>query len=120
MESTETISTSPSCCAARSDSADFPEAVWPTSARCRVETRGTSANRHRDAGSMAGCGCDRNKLAAEIVRSGAGDGHVRERTGSRHEVADEMHELVLAAGSLRRTRLPPWTGLGQDPPPQAH
>src|SRR3954454_20582395 len=78
-------------------SADLPDAVVPTSARCRGAKR--SAGGDGDAHLVTGPGGDLDELSHEVVGRGAGDAHLGVRPG--RDRAAEMHETVVP-GPARR------------------
>src|SRR3954463_6327508 len=80
MESTETSSTSPRARATWSASADFPEAVGPTIARCgQLTSAGTPSGWRRDDGDADARAARRrpgvDQVAAQPVRRRVRDAH---------------------------------------------
>src|SRR5262245_22866037 len=108
MESIETISTSPSSRAAARPSADFPDAVGPTSARWVAVVALPRGHRDPDPTRPRRRG-DVDELAAQPVRCCGGDAHVGEGAGGQHAFGRcrDVDELVLrrAPGEYRRILL---------------
>ena len=86
IESIDTISTSPSACAAASASADFPDAVGPTSARCGPSRQVAAGDGDADAGGRGAVRAD--QLTAQPVR--------------RRDVIRRPSAVTADRGSLRR------------------
>ena len=101
IESSETISTSPAARASSSASADLPDAVGPTSARCRRHTATTGMRTRRRASAPLdrSTSSPRNQCgAAPVTRTGhdlAGRGGRGRGTGPGREV----QQLVLAGAA---------------------
>src|SRR5437764_148063 len=96
IESSETISTSPSPAATASATADLPDAVGPTMARWRVR----SHHRNRDADTASGRGLDaRDQIGPQEVGRGTRDAHLDQLAGACAIGGNEVDELVLAGAA---------------------